>query len=151
MIKPSTHPGRVLAALFIAPLIGCVLGLWFIFLMSGDSMSAQTLSEIFTASAWVWLYSLPLSVILGALVHFTLVKLRLWPVTAYTLVGLLLGPLALMVWLALMGVGVGQMDMDAQGAWLGAITGGTTALIFRMLVHKTSDSPSSPPAGTRPY
>lgn len=148
MFKPSTHPGRVLLALLIAPFAGCVLGLWVIGIMNGERVLADV-PELLDTALFVWLYSLPLSVPLGGLVHLVLLKLRLWPVTAYTLVGLLLGPLALIVWLFAMGLAF--VPIDAGAAWLGATTGGVTALTFRLLVHKTSDSPSSPPAGTRPY
>lgn len=149
MIKPSTHPGRVLLALLIAPLVGCIFGLWFFTILDGEMVSIPDFIDFLQTGGMVWLYSLPLSVPLGAAVHLALLKLRLWPVTAYTLIGLLLGPVALAVWLSAWGVSIS--DMDAGMAWLGAITGGITALTFRLLIHKSSESPSFPPAGTRPY
>lgn len=149
MIRPSTHPARVLAALLFAPLVGCICGLLVFTVLNGEPIPASEIPQVLGIGGWVWIYSLPLSLPLGALIHFILVKLRLWPVTAYTLVGLLLGPLALLVWL--WALGGSFLEIDAQMAWLGAITGGLTALTFRLLVHRMDDSPSSPPAGTRPY
>jgi len=149
MVKPSTHPVRVFLALLIAPFVGCVLGLWIVSVMNGDDVSFYELPELAKTAMWVWLYSLPLSVPLGGLVHLALLKFRLWPVTAYTLIGLLLGPVALLIWLTV--IGTSFIQLNATLAWLGAITGGLTALTFRLLVHRADDSPSSPPAGTRPY
>ena len=134
MTRPSTHPGRVTLGLLVGPLGGCIFGLM-IFLMPSE-LSHTNFGQLLWISLWVWFSSLPLSVPLGLVVHFSLLKLRLWPVTAYTLVGLLIGPLALMVWLW---IAAGSFFViDSEMAWLGAVTGGLTALIFRLIVHESA-------------
>ena len=147
MHKPTTHPGRVSLALIVAPFIGCAAGLISYLQFTGERIGVSDTLELLAASGWVWFYTLPISFILGGVVHFLLLKLRFWPVTAYALAGLLLGPLALIVWLYAIS---GEIEFDNSIALLGAVTGGITALSFRIMVHKTSDTPSTPPAGTRP-
>jgi len=152
MIKPSIHPVRVILALLAAAFAGCAAGITAAPAIIGDVGSVNFDLEYFKALGVIWLYTLPVSLIFGALTHWALLRLKLWPVTAYTFAGMLLGPIALMVWNGVMTMGRGLLTLpDNELIWIGVITGGATALTFRLLVHRLSDAPSSPPAGTRPY
>ena len=154
MTKPSTHPVRVFLALLIAAFVGCAAGIasfpTIIGAVGGVEFGPVLSIEYFKTVGIIWLWTLPISLTFGALAHWALLRLKLWPVTAYTIFGMLLGPAALIAWNFMMTRG--HLDLlDMSLTWLGVITGGVTALTFRLLVHRTADSTSFPPPGTRPY
>lgn len=151
MIKPSTHPGRVFVALIASAFLGCFVGLFALPYFAGETVRPPGFGAFVEVLLLAWMLTLPVSLVFGALTHWGLIKLKLWPVTAYTIAGMALGPLALIVWDMMLSRSLEFNWLAQDLTWLGVIVGGATALSFRLMVHKSSDSPSFPPAGTRPY
>ena len=151
MKKPSTHPGRVFLALLAASFLGCTAGVFALPMLGGNAMQPPDIGAFIEFLFVVWIVTLPISIPFGAATHWVLVRLKFWPVTAYTIAGMLLGPVSLIVWDMVMNRHIRVDWLAPELAWLGVIVGGSTALAFRLLVHKTSDTDPFPPEGTRPY
>ena len=151
MIKPSTHPGRVILALLASSFVGCIAGILSIPYFVSETVSPPSIGSFIEMLLVIWVVTLPVSLVFGALAHWALLRLKFWPVTAYTITGMALGPIAIIVWDFATSRSFSLQWLPPELTWLGVITGGVTALTFRILVHKTSDSASFPPAGTRPY
>ena len=144
MTKPSTHPGRVILALIASTIVGCTAGVMALPMLGEAAIRPPNFAAYAEILFFVWVITLPVSLIFGALTHWALLRLRLWPVTAYTIAGMALGPVALIVWATATSRPLEIAWLPPELTWLGVITGGTTALAFRLLVHKSSASTPFP-------
>ena len=151
MTKPSTNPVRVGVALLLAAFIGCAAGLCSLPILVGAIAKPESFDTFLKTLFLIWGTTLPVSLIFGAFAHWALLRLKLWPVTAYTITGILLGPVSILVWDIAMSRSLHFKWLPPELIWLGVITGGVTALTFRLLVNNSNETPSFPPAGTRPY
>ena len=144
MTKPSTHPGRVIVALIISTMIGCAAGLICLPMLGESMVRPPDTAAFIELLIFVWIATLPVSIIFGALAHWALLRLKFWPVTAYTIAGMFLGPVAIIVWDISTSTSFQLRWLPPELTWLGVIVGGTTALAFRIMVHKSTDSASFP-------
>jgi len=150
MLAPTPTKIQTAIALIFAPLLGCIIGLFVLLSSDPGSNFGEEVGGIIWVAGTVWLWSLPLSIPLGLVVHLALKKIGYQTHFAYTALGLALGFPAL--WLFLFVLSGGNMSDVTTNLWLGGITGGATALIFRLIIGLAGPaSPPSPNDESAPY